>query len=88
MTLTWLDWAFLAVLAITMLTGFMRGLVREALGRIRGPALYVRVNGAWLAQGSKLLGSGAVGAAQGDGDGLRLRRVRAGRAGGVAPRQP
>lgn len=32
MTLTWLDWAFLAVLAITMLTGFMRGLVREALG--------------------------------------------------------
>lgn len=32
MALTWLDWAFLAVLAITMLTGFMRGLVREALG--------------------------------------------------------
>ncbi|GKW49531.1 CvpA family protein [Halomonas sp. NCCP-2165] len=32
MALTWLDWAFLAVLAVTMLTGFMRGLVREALG--------------------------------------------------------
>lgn len=32
MTLTWLDWAFLAVLAISMLAGLMRGLVREALG--------------------------------------------------------
>ncbi|ABE58621.1 CvpA family protein [Chromohalobacter israelensis] len=32
MTLTWLDWAFLAVLTISMLAGFMRGLVREALG--------------------------------------------------------
>jgi membrane protein required for colicin V production len=32
MTLTWLDWAFLAVLAVSMLAGFMRGLVREALG--------------------------------------------------------
>lgn len=32
MTLTWLDWAFLAVLAMSMLAGFMRGLVREALG--------------------------------------------------------
>lgn len=32
MSLTWLDWAFLAVLAISMLAGFMRGLVREALG--------------------------------------------------------
>ncbi|MCK0744025.1 CvpA family protein [Chromohalobacter nigrandesensis] len=32
MTLTWLDWAFLAVLSVSMLAGFMRGLVREALG--------------------------------------------------------
>lgn len=32
MILTWLDWAFLAVLAITMLTGFLRGLIREGLG--------------------------------------------------------
>lgn len=32
MTLTWLDWVFLAVLTISMLAGFMRGLVREALG--------------------------------------------------------
>lgn len=32
MILTWLDWAFLAVLAISMLAGVMRGLVREALG--------------------------------------------------------
>ncbi|MCK0714099.1 CvpA family protein [Chromohalobacter sarecensis] len=32
MTLTWLDWAFLAVLTVSMLAGFMRGLVREALG--------------------------------------------------------
>lgn len=31
-TLTWLDWAFLAVLTVSMLAGFMRGLVREALG--------------------------------------------------------
>lgn len=38
MTLTWLDWAFLAVLAMSMLAGFMRGLVREALGL-----------GAWIA---------------------------------------
>ncbi|MBZ9569002.1 MULTISPECIES: CvpA family protein [Modicisalibacter] len=32
MTLTWLDWVFLAVLGASMLAGFMRGLVREALG--------------------------------------------------------
>ncbi|MDV6320337.1 CvpA family protein [Chromohalobacter sp. HP20-39] len=32
MTLTWLDWAFLVVLTVSMLAGFMRGLVREALG--------------------------------------------------------
>ncbi|MCG7599148.1 CvpA family protein [Halomonas sp. McH1-25] len=32
MTLTWLDWAFLAVLSMSMLAGFLRGLVREALG--------------------------------------------------------
>lgn len=32
MTLTWLDWVFLAVLTMSMLAGFMRGLVREALG--------------------------------------------------------
>ncbi|MCI0510646.1 membrane protein required for colicin V production [Chromohalobacter marismortui] len=32
MTLTWLDWAFLAVLTVSILAGFMRGLVREALG--------------------------------------------------------
>ncbi|MHB0777183.1 CvpA family protein [Halomonas sp. WWR20] len=32
MTLTWLDWAFLLVLTVSMLTGFLRGLVREALG--------------------------------------------------------
>ena len=32
MTLTWLDYAFLLVLPISMLAGFMRGLVREALG--------------------------------------------------------
>jgi membrane protein required for colicin V production len=32
MTLTWLDWAFLAVLAMSMMAGFLRGLVREALG--------------------------------------------------------
>ncbi|WP_277811679.1 CvpA family protein [Chromohalobacter canadensis] len=32
MTLTWLDWAFLTVLTVSMLAGFMRGLVREALG--------------------------------------------------------
>lgn len=32
MTLTWLDYAFLLVLTISMLAGFMRGLVREALG--------------------------------------------------------
>ncbi|MGR2737537.1 CvpA family protein [Billgrantia sp. Q4P2] len=32
MTLTWLDWGFLAVLAISTLAGFMRGLVREGLG--------------------------------------------------------
>ncbi|MFY0990422.1 CvpA family protein [Halomonas sp. C05BenzN] len=32
MALTWVDWIFLAVLAVTTLAGFMRGLVREALG--------------------------------------------------------
>lgn len=32
MSLTWLDMAFLAVLAISMLAGFMRGLIREGLG--------------------------------------------------------
>ncbi|GHC30016.1 CvpA family protein [Aidingimonas halophila] len=32
MTLTWLDGVFLAVLAISMLAGFMRGLIREGLG--------------------------------------------------------
>lgn len=32
MSLTWLDWAFLAVLAISMMAGFTRGLVREGLG--------------------------------------------------------
>lgn len=32
MTLTWLDWAFLLVLTVSMLAGFLRGLVREALG--------------------------------------------------------
>ncbi|SHF43218.1 membrane protein required for colicin V production [Modicisalibacter ilicicola DSM 19980] len=30
--MTWLDWVFLAILAISMLAGFLRGLVREALG--------------------------------------------------------
>lgn len=32
MSLTWLDWVFLAVLAISMMAGFTRGLVREGLG--------------------------------------------------------
>ncbi|WP_251976600.1 CvpA family protein [Salinicola avicenniae] len=32
MTLTWLDYVFLLALTISMLAGFMRGLVREALG--------------------------------------------------------
>ncbi|PMR68206.1 CvpA family protein [Halomonas heilongjiangensis] len=32
MALTWIDWIFLAVLAVTTLTGFLRGLIREALG--------------------------------------------------------
>ncbi|MDN6179696.1 MAG: CvpA family protein [Halomonas subglaciescola] len=32
MTLTWIDMVFLAVLALSMLAGFARGLVREALG--------------------------------------------------------
>jgi membrane protein required for colicin V production len=32
MALTWIDWAFLAVLAVSTLAGFMRGLIREALG--------------------------------------------------------
>lgn len=32
MTLTWIDWAFLALLAVSTLAGFMRGLIREALG--------------------------------------------------------
>ncbi|WP_110665839.1 CvpA family protein [Salinicola halophilus] len=38
MPLTWLDYAFLLALTISMLAGFMRGLVREALGL-----------GAWIA---------------------------------------
>jgi len=32
MTLTWIDWVFLAVLAVSTLAGFMRGLIREGLG--------------------------------------------------------
>ncbi|MDX5434008.1 MAG: CvpA family protein [Halomonas sp.] len=32
MTLTWIDWGFLAVLAVSTLAGFMRGLIREGLG--------------------------------------------------------
>ncbi|MCH4563484.1 CvpA family protein [Halomonas sp. EGI 63088] len=32
MALTWFDWSFLAVLAVTTVTGFLRGLIREALG--------------------------------------------------------
>ncbi|PXX97532.1 CvpA family protein [Halomonas sp. LBP4] len=32
MALTWVDWSFLAVLAVTTVTGFLRGLIREALG--------------------------------------------------------
>ncbi|MDI5934214.1 CvpA family protein [Halomonas kalidii] len=32
MALTWIDWIFLAVLAVTTLSGFLRGLIREALG--------------------------------------------------------
>src|SRR5690625_5998307 len=32
MTLTWIDWACLAVLAVSTLAGFMRGLIREGLG--------------------------------------------------------
>ncbi|MCG6656293.1 CvpA family protein [Halomonas campisalis] len=32
MTLTWIDWIFLAVLAVSTLAGFMRGLIREGLG--------------------------------------------------------
>ncbi|MDR5903076.1 CvpA family protein [Halomonas icarae] len=32
MTLTWLDWIFIALLAVTGITGLLRGLVREALG--------------------------------------------------------
>jgi membrane protein required for colicin V production len=32
MLLTWLDWLFIVVLTVTTLTGFMRGLIREALG--------------------------------------------------------
>lgn len=32
MSLTWLDWIFLAVLAISMMAGFTRGLIREGLG--------------------------------------------------------
>ncbi|WP_192036726.1 CvpA family protein [Halomonas sp. YLGW01] len=34
MTLTWVDWIYLGVLAITMLAGFMRGLVQEGLGLV------------------------------------------------------
>ncbi len=32
MALTWLDWIFIALLTVTAVTGFMRGLIREALG--------------------------------------------------------
>lgn len=32
MLLTWLDWIFIVVLSVTTLTGFLRGLIREALG--------------------------------------------------------
>jgi membrane protein required for colicin V production len=32
MALTWLDWAFVTVLAVTSIAGLMRGLIREALG--------------------------------------------------------
>ncbi|MDI5892675.1 CvpA family protein [Halomonas rhizosphaerae] len=32
MALTWVDWLFVAVLVVTGLTGFLRGLIREALG--------------------------------------------------------
>lgn len=32
MALTWIDWLFLAVLAVSTLAGVMRGLIREALG--------------------------------------------------------
>ncbi|MDI5921809.1 CvpA family protein [Halomonas sp. LR5S13] len=32
MALTWIDWLFVAVLVVTGLTGFLRGLIREALG--------------------------------------------------------
>ncbi|MBB3229614.1 CvpA family protein [Halomonas stenophila] len=32
MTLTWLDWLFIGLLTVTTLAGFLRGLVREALG--------------------------------------------------------
>ncbi|WP_458526781.1 CvpA family protein [Onishia taeanensis] len=34
MTLTWVDWIYLGVLGITMLAGFMRGLVQEGLGLV------------------------------------------------------
>lgn len=32
MALTWLDWLFIGLLTVTSITGFMRGLIREALG--------------------------------------------------------
>ncbi|MDR9441051.1 MAG: CvpA family protein [Halomonas sp.] len=32
MALTWIDWLFVAVLVVTGLSGFLRGLIREALG--------------------------------------------------------
>jgi len=32
MALTWLDWIFIGLLTVTAVTGFMRGLIREALG--------------------------------------------------------
>jgi|TARA_B100000700_G_scaffold128542_1_gene144041 membrane protein required for colicin V production len=32
MTLTWIDWIFVGILAVTMLGGFMRGLIQEGLG--------------------------------------------------------
>ncbi|EWH01179.1 CvpA family protein [Halomonas sp. BC04] len=32
MLLTWIDWIFLGVLAVSTLAGFMRGLIREGLG--------------------------------------------------------
>lgn len=47
MTFTWLDWLFLAVLATSMLAGFLRGLVREALGL--GAWIVALLASRWLA---------------------------------------